>query len=173
MVYIFDILISNLGTVVWSFIEDELSETPVTIRQTQVVSNIITSLAEVTESSELVSTMYTKVDSYFDSSNPRIDVGKRVLEFLVEVVGDDKKMIRILKACTQSIIAPAVVRLKSVMVRQFPYKDVRNGWRINIDINTDQVVVIHRKWERSFEDDRYFFPKHQFTHHLVFNFDGN
>jgi hypothetical protein len=146
--------LTKLDNVVWNFIEDEPSDSPVTIRQTQVVCNILTSLASITESSELVSSMHAKSDNYFDTNNPRVDVSKRVLEFLLEVVGDDTKMVRILKGCTQSIIAPAVVRLKSIMVKQFPYKDVRNGWRIHINITPNQVVIIHRKWERSFEDDR-------------------
>ena len=71
-------------------------------------------------------------------------------------------MVKLLKACNQAIIAPAVLRLKSTIGGgdrnySFPYKDVRGGWKIFIDINTDNVVITHQKEEQSFEPDNFNF----------------
>ena len=73
--------------------------------------------------------------SFFDFNNPGVDVSKILLEFLIAVVGENSKTVRILKGkilqfftnscnlgCNQSVIAPTVYRLKSILVSHYPYK---------------------------------------------------
>ena len=59
-------------------------------------------------------------------------------------MGENNRVMGVLKCCNQSVLAPAVLRLKSSIGSAFPYKDIRGGWRIFVHINTDQVVIQHR-----------------------------
>ncbi len=132
-----------------------------------IILDILLTLANATESEELIKKMKLESPNYFQSSNPNTDVSKRLLEFLQEVVGEDSKLVKILKCCNQSTIAPAVIRLKSAASTHCPYKvrsqnsftfqDVRAGWKIYISITRQDVHIFHKKWERSFEDESFQF----------------
>lgn len=80
------------------------------------------------------------------------DTSVALREYMENVVGDDSKVIGVLKACNQSILAPGVLKLKFSVGNQFPFKDMRGSWRIDIIVDKDKVTVIHSKRERSFED---------------------
>jgi len=94
------------------------------------------------------------------------DISRRLLDFLLEIVGANCNCVTILKACNQSTLAPAVLRLKSAIGGQYPYKDIRGGWKIFIDISDTKVVVTHKKWEQSFEKGKFQF---QWEFSLVFD----
>lgn len=65
-------------------------------------------------------------------------------KFLTEVLRDDSVTGKILKACNQSIIAPAVIELTLNVSPLLSFKD-GGGWRIQIAISEDIVQVIHFK----------------------------
>lgn len=79
-----------------------------------------------------------------------------LLSFMQKVVGADSKVSRLLKACTQSLIAPAVLKLKFSIGSQFSFKDVRGSWNIRIefyDASEDNVIkVVHTKKETSYDE---------------------
>jgi hypothetical protein len=162
--------LNSTGTVVWE-IEEEVDAEQTFKHRTPpnvFLPKILLTLATACESTQLVENMQQQVPTYFGDDNPNGDVSKRLLEYLQQVVGEQSKTVKILKACNQSIIAPAVYRLKSVAAEAFPYKDVRAGWRIYITISEKDVQVAHKKWERSFEDDSFHF-KWEFV--MVFDKD--
>jgi len=80
------------------------------------------------------------------------DTSVALRDYMEQVIGDDSKVISVLKACNQSILAPGVLKLKFTVGNQFPFKDMRGSWRIDIIVDADKVTVIHSKRERSFED---------------------
>mmetsp|Transcript_40864 Transcript_40864/g.102916 ORF Transcript_40864/g.102916 Transcript_40864/m.102916 type:complete len:330 (-) Transcript_40864:183-1172(-) len=72
--------------------------------------------------------------------------------FLRTHLGNDSHIVRVLKVCNQSVIAPAVLRLKKTIASKYPFKDVRGAWRIHLHIRSrDEVVVRHMKREMSWE----------------------
>eukprot|EP01089_Gocevia_fonbrunei_P023538 TRINITY_DN9991_c0_g1_i4.p1 TRINITY_DN9991_c0_g1~~TRINITY_DN9991_c0_g1_i4.p1 ORF type:complete len:128 (+),score=18.32 TRINITY_DN9991_c0_g1_i4:27-410(+) len=75
---------------------------------------------------------------------------------------------RILKTCTQSVIAPAVLRLKTKVGVKVPYRDVRQGWKICIKLYDDAIHVIHKRKEQNWTGST---DEFQFTWRLkiVFN----
>lgn len=75
---------------------------------------------------------------------------------------EENRITKLLKLCNQSIMAPAVIRLKQQMNDSFPYKDDRGRWTIEIRLRDDaSVVVTHFKreisWESSEDYDRQHF----------------
>jgi len=121
------------------------------------------------ETKETLLRMKENFSVYFDPSKNNIDVSRRLQDFLMEIVGENCRVIKLLKSCNQSIIAPAVIRLKGVVGNQFPFKDVHGGWRIFVGIDTkkDSITVLHSKWEQSFEEDLF-----RFKWELKMVFDG-
>jgi len=73
------------------------------------------------------------------------------LSYFLERIGDNMPSMGVLKACNQSFLAPAVIMLKSRLGGQLRYKDLRDGWYINIQITDTEIILKHRKTEQSFE----------------------
>jgi len=114
-----------------------------------VIFDVLVTLARQLDSEDLVNKITSSFGQYF-LPNTNTDLSRWVMDFLLQVVGEDTNTVRVLKACNQSVLAPAVLRLKSVVGSYFPYKDVRGGWRLLIKINQDEVIIVHRRWEQSF-----------------------
>jgi len=75
------------------------------------------------------------------------------LSYFLEHIGDNIPAMGVLKACNQSFLAPAVIMLKSRLGGQLRYKDLRDGWYINIQITDSEIILKHRKTEQSFESN--------------------
>jgi hypothetical protein len=58
-----------------------------------------------------------------DSGTERGDIARDVLRFIQEVIGEDTRVIRTLKACNQGIIAPAVMQLRMNICPHLKFKD--------------------------------------------------
>lgn len=66
-----------------------------------------------------------------------------------ELLGES--IIGLIKALTQDIIAPGVIKMKRQLSAQMPYKDKRGEWYIHISFqHKDIIMVSHRKTEQSF-----------------------
>jgi len=90
--------------------------------------------------------------------NKDFDYSRALLDLLQNVVGEDSKMISLLKCCSQSMVAASVIRLKRSFGSTYPFKDVRGEWRISIEIDSIKGIrIVHRKRERSFEEDSFQF----------------
>lgn len=48
------------------------------------------------------------------------------------------------------MIAPAVIKLKTLLQPIAPYKDKRGMWFIHIYFHNSSVTICHKKWEESF-----------------------
>jgi len=90
-------------------------------------------------------------------------------------ISSDTRVIRILKVCNQSILASAVVRMKSTVGMDWPYKDLRGQWTIQIRKTEDGCIhVTHTKKEISYESNSLYDTQHfSFTWELQMIFDPN
>lgn len=59
-------------------------------------------------------------------------------------IGEDTGLVRVLKACNQSIIAPSIIELKLVICPKLPFKDA-GGWKIRIKHFSDKLTISHKK----------------------------
>jgi len=146
-----------------------MMDTPRGSQDHTVIRDIVVSLSKhLGEAQSQQDALRARFSEFF---HPAGDPSLALSEYLEQVVGVDSKVLGVLKACNQSILAPGVLKLKCTVGNQFAFKDMRGSWRINIYITPDKVCVTHLKRERSFEDDPadYF----EFEWSLVLVFDGN
>jgi hypothetical protein len=123
-----------------------------------VMREIFVTLAQHLDNEQVLQSIQDNFGTYI-TSKPNTDVSRHLLDFLLEVVGNNNSTIGVLKASNQSILAPAVIRLKSTVGSKFPYKDIRGGWRIVISISSseDLITITHRRWEQSFQAGQFKF----------------
>jgi len=102
-------------------------------------------------SPSLPSLMESKFPDYF--TNP-LETSICLFDFMHQVVGAESKTVKVLKACTQSLLAPAVLKLKFSVGSKFPFRDKRGSWNIRVEfVEAEQLIkVIHCKEETSFDD---------------------
>jgi len=62
-------------------------------------------------------------------------------------------------------VSPAWVYIRLTLLKDFPFKDVKQGWQVFVIFKTTSVIVVHRKQEQS--QDNFF----SFCWELVIVFD--
>jgi len=93
----------------------------------------------------------------------------RLAKLLQECSQDIPKTCNILKMCTQSIVAPAYMRIRVALEKSAPFKDVPNGWKILISFEKDSVRVMHTKIQQNRSDE----PQFTFEWRLLLELDVN
>merc|ERR1712137_653922 len=88
------------------------------------------------------------------------DIAAQLGYFMKNYYTDDSRVIRILKVCNQSLLAPTVVRMKESIGTKYPYKDQRGQWVIVIRKEKESVTVTHTKKEQSWESLSDFAKQH-------------
>jgi hypothetical protein len=83
----------------------------------------------------------------------------RLREFLVDRLGESSRVACLLRACSQSIIAPLVVAMNAGRLSPRSkakqkaalnsFNSVRGSWRLDITTHANHVVVRHQKKERT------------------------
>jgi len=129
--------------------------------------NILLAIATPLETPEMIAKLKSEFPKCFPEEKANSDAGRRLANFFDAAVGDDSKLAKVLKASNQSVVSPAVVRLKSALSSKFPYKDIRGGWRLYIEITDEKnVVVRHTKLEQSFDEESF---KFQWQFEMMFD----
>eukprot|EP01089_Gocevia_fonbrunei_P000754 TRINITY_DN1073_c0_g1_i1.p1 TRINITY_DN1073_c0_g1~~TRINITY_DN1073_c0_g1_i1.p1 ORF type:complete len:323 (+),score=49.15 TRINITY_DN1073_c0_g1_i1:160-1128(+) len=83
-------------------------------------------------------------NTYFRYTNT--DLSIPLLAFLKEVIGPSSRVIKVLQACHQGIIAPSVISLKIGLGSKLAYNG--DGWAITIIIENDKIVIKHERQEK-------------------------
>lgn len=132
-----------------------------------VIKDLLFSLAVQLSAKKELKAMENSFPLYF--GKVECDILKESDRFAKEILGDDSKMSKLLKAaCTQGIVSPAWIKLKLDILAGFPFKDAKKGWNIAIVFNANEIIVVHRKREISVnEKDEVMF---QFTWELSMKF---
>ncbi|KAL7717421.1 Ras guanine nucleotide exchange factor glfB-like C-terminal domain-containing protein [Entamoeba marina] len=76
--------------------------------------------------------------------------------YLEDSLNENSLIVSVLKTIPQCLFASAVQYFVPLRL-QFPYKDVNNGWNIDIHITNSNVIVKHFKREASLKKDEFFF----------------
>jgi len=96
--------------------------------------------------------------------NERSDLSRQLAHFLNEL--PNAIFVRILKACSQNMVASAFLELRQALGQDFTFKDVTNGWSIQIYVDDSSIQVAHKRSEQSTEAERF-----QFSWELNMIFD--
>lgn len=95
--------------------------------------------------------------------------------FFFRYFGEESRTMKLLKACNQSILAPAITNLKKGLYGKLQYKDVPGGWTIHMFLGSDTVRVTHRRKEQVTQqrpEDLQILRCFQFEWELVIDFDS-
>jgi len=127
-------------------------------------------------SSEITSTKNTaenkEISSKGEDDARYRDWGKATEKFIKEVIGENSKVTTLLKSvASQGIVSPAWVRLKLMILPDFPFRDIPNGWKVFIHFANNEITVVHEKKERSSEETKLGVPDFEFTWELRLVFD--
>lgn len=103
------------------------------------------------------------------SSEAVVPLNSAIGKYFEEAIGDDKIITKIIKACNQATISPAIIELKTALGKQYMTKDVKNGWAIDYIVLRDKnlVVMKSRKTEQHIQE------VFQYTWQLQIVFDSN
>lgn len=69
--------------------------------------------------------------------------------FQSNCIPPESRTCRVLKTVQQEVVSAAYDQLRKIVYTQFPFKDVRKSWKIQVEIGTERVTVMHRKSEQS------------------------
>eukprot|EP01117_Protostelium_nocturnum_P008031 TRINITY_DN2859_c1_g1_i1.p1 TRINITY_DN2859_c1_g1~~TRINITY_DN2859_c1_g1_i1.p1 ORF type:complete len:673 (+),score=237.55 TRINITY_DN2859_c1_g1_i1:157-2175(+) len=76
-----------------------------------------------------------------------VNVGLNLKKYLSDVLGEDSKVVWLLKICNSATISPAIIELKFTLGNKFMTKDVPNTWKFQILFSGDVVTVVTSKTE--------------------------
>ncbi|MDP2435700.1 MAG: hypothetical protein Q8P67_08160, partial [archaeon] len=77
------------------------------------------------------------------------DKAAYILRFLQQTLGEQSRVVRILRACNQAVLAPFVTRVKLGLGDALAHNSTRNSWKIHIRVHPDCVLVTHTKREQA------------------------
>eukprot|EP01087_Luapelamoeba_hula_P005473 TRINITY_DN1553_c0_g1_i5.p1 TRINITY_DN1553_c0_g1~~TRINITY_DN1553_c0_g1_i5.p1 ORF type:complete len:700 (-),score=177.17 TRINITY_DN1553_c0_g1_i5:30-2129(-) len=71
-------------------------------------------------------------------------------------LGEESKVVRVMKAGTQGVVAPCITHFKSSL-GALTFNAARGGWEVCVEIAPEEVIVLHRKREKATPDalDKY------------------
>eukprot|EP01114_Cavostelium_apophysatum_P014101 TRINITY_DN3569_c0_g1_i4.p1 TRINITY_DN3569_c0_g1~~TRINITY_DN3569_c0_g1_i4.p1 ORF type:complete len:1519 (-),score=502.00 TRINITY_DN3569_c0_g1_i4:67-4437(-) len=124
-------------------------EDPLINKESKIL-DILTSLASSLENSnrsDLISQNWWKYIPQNPERGGNRDISKELSKFFSEVLKEDNPTARLIKACSQSIIAPPVIEMTLNVSPKLPFAD-GGGWRVRIGITRDNVRVTHWKTQR-------------------------
>jgi hypothetical protein len=97
------------------------------------------------------------------------DMSREIARLVSEYLGKESRMVKVLKACNQAIIAPAVIELTLNVCAKVPFKDA-GGWRMELSKNEDNLITVtHIKQQRSRSSNKE--EEFSFEWHLEIIFD--
>lgn len=144
------------------------NNTPEEVPPTVMLLDLLNALSKLFGASD---SFIQQMDGEFSARFPKTgnyDLSRALMDFLQEFLlkfpaedpeyDTSRKLMQILKCCTQALVAPSVIRLKRSFA-QYPYKDVRGQWIIVIEFDSknNNLQVKHQKNEKSFEDNSFHF----------------
>eukprot|EP01113_Clastostelium_recurvatum_P050613 TRINITY_DN9624_c0_g1_i1.p1 TRINITY_DN9624_c0_g1~~TRINITY_DN9624_c0_g1_i1.p1 ORF type:complete len:305 (-),score=45.53 TRINITY_DN9624_c0_g1_i1:45-938(-) len=119
----------------------------------QPILDLVLALATQFDPHYTIERRNTTTAQFYNAFGQGSDAGMSLMDFMNTALGEESSVVGVLKACTQSTLAPAVLKLKFSIGTSFSFKDVRGSWYINIRfVEGRHIQVIHTKSEVSFDD---------------------
>eukprot|EP01112_Ceratiomyxa_fruticulosa_P020335 TRINITY_DN6894_c0_g1_i1.p1 TRINITY_DN6894_c0_g1~~TRINITY_DN6894_c0_g1_i1.p1 ORF type:complete len:774 (+),score=144.84 TRINITY_DN6894_c0_g1_i1:131-2323(+) len=132
------------------------------------VSNLVFGLEETRENAQILQQLHHRIPEADDQSV----FSKQFPKFILEDLGDENRVVRVLKGINQAIIAPSVIELKLSMCPKLPFKDVSGGWIVHVRRRESGAVVVSHSRKQEHMDKRKEEEYFEFTWVLTMVFDG-
>lgn len=111
--------------------------------------DILCDLSEKLEEHQQTEAIKTKFSSFVQQGG---DTSRQLSKFLQNVLHEESKLVKVLKAINQSIIATPFIRLKYAFPNEIPFEDVAGTWKIIVTLIPKQgIIVTHKKSGQSKE----------------------
>ncbi|BFU24400.1 hypothetical protein EHI8A_008640 [Entamoeba histolytica HM-1:IMSS-B] len=122
------------------------------------IKAVVCGLASSLDEKELANKLTSTYDKYFPYVSGKRNGDAAIFgeSYLKENIKEEDLVLSILKTITQCMFASAVQYYVPLRMK-FPYRDVPNGWRVDIDITPKTVIIKHHKREASVITDQFFF----------------
>jgi len=115
----------------------------------EVVRDVLCELSEKLEEHQQTEAIRSKFSSFVQQGG---DTSRQLSKFLQNVLLEDSKLAKVLKAINQSIIATPFIRLKYAFPQDIPFEDVAGTWKIIVTLIPKQgIVITHKKSGQSKE----------------------
>jgi len=74
-----------------------------------------------------------------------------VIKELIHQSNPDTPFVRLMRAISEDTAFPGVMKLRELIYNVLPYKDVRETWRVHVNVfeSLNQIEVVHSKMEQS------------------------
>eukprot|EP01121_Diplochlamys_sp_Union-15-3_P021548 TRINITY_DN8771_c0_g1_i1.p1 TRINITY_DN8771_c0_g1~~TRINITY_DN8771_c0_g1_i1.p1 ORF type:complete len:263 (+),score=39.28 TRINITY_DN8771_c0_g1_i1:87-875(+) len=100
------------------------------------------------------------------------DVTKFYRQLIYDILGPDHKITNLLKVtCNQGMMFPPWNVLRERLLKDFPFKDMKGGWTIDIIFSMEKITVVHSKKERSLTEGADGSAHYTFTWQFAIVFD--
>lgn len=88
-----------------------------------------------------------------DHSEDTVAVSNNMKKYYTEILGDDHRTVKLLKAINSATVSPAIIELKFALGVNYMTKDVPNTWKWDIFLYpNDKIVLKSRKSEQDLKN---------------------
>ncbi|EGG21440.1 hypothetical protein DFA_01324 [Cavenderia fasciculata] len=117
------------------------------LKKEEVVLQVMLALARLLDGTDKEAQIRNQFHNYIKGAG---DMSQQLLQFLEHVVGEESRMMQLLKVCHQKIILPAYYFIKANLFEELPFRDKRGSWRLKITFEEDGTVsAVHSKRQQS------------------------
>jgi len=106
-----------------------------------------------------------KCNEMFINGEKSVDDTGDLEEFFEDIGGEESRLIKFLKCCTQAAIAPAIMEIKQCLTRQYLTKEVPHSWHVIIEFDKNIIKVKSTKQEQCIKNH------YRFEWQVLFIFD--
>jgi len=106
-----------------------------------------------------------KCNEMFINGEKSVDDTGDLEEFFEDIGGEESRLIKFLKCCTQAAIAPAIMEIKQCLTRQYLTKEVPHSWHVTIEFDKNIIKVKSTKQEQCIKNH------YRFEWQVLFIFD--
>ncbi|GAM28806.1 hypothetical protein SAMD00019534_119820 [Acytostelium subglobosum LB1] len=117
------------------------------LKKEEVVLQVLLALAQLLDGPEKRQQINDQYTTYIKGVG---DISQQLLSLLTNVVGEESRMMQLLKVCHQKIILPAYYFIKANIYEEMPFRDKRGSWRMSMVFEEDgSIAAIHSKRQQS------------------------
>eukprot|EP01125_Pyxidicula_operculata_P019405 TRINITY_DN7039_c0_g1_i1.p1 TRINITY_DN7039_c0_g1~~TRINITY_DN7039_c0_g1_i1.p1 ORF type:complete len:1343 (-),score=365.01 TRINITY_DN7039_c0_g1_i1:152-4180(-) len=112
------------------------------------IKSLLMVLSDLLREDDISSIVESQFDKFF--SDPQAEIQEQLKNLFTHAgIVDDCRTYRVLKCIQQEILFPPMMELREQIYKQYPYKDQRGSWQVEVEVKTDYVVVRHLKKEQT------------------------
>ncbi|KYR02834.1 hypothetical protein DLAC_00302 [Tieghemostelium lacteum] len=138
---------SNRYTSLTTLTSTGMLTTSQVLRKEEVVLQVLSGLTYLLDGEEKEKMVRDQFPLYIKSNGG--DLSQQLLGFLA-VIGENSRVMSLLKVCHQKVILPSYYFIKSNLIEELQFRDKRGSWKMRIIVESDQsIIATHCKRQQS------------------------